>query len=102
MVENKKLEKSQASYRSHNLIMENREKLSVSGVMHVESFNEDHVILETDMGMLEIRGEELHITKLNLDNNSGELSIEGSMNACEYFEDDHQQKGSGFFSRIFK
>jgi sporulation protein YabP len=102
MIESRKMEKSQLTKRSQNLMLENREKLTVTGVINVDSFNEEHVILETDLGVLEIRGEELHITKLNLDNNSGEVSVDGNVYALEYFDEDNHQKSSGLFSRLFK
>jgi sporulation protein YabP len=94
-------ERNEGPKRSQNLILENREKVSITGVVHVESFDEEHVTLETDLGFLEVRGEELHITKLDIDNNAGELCIEGYIYACEYFDDDVSKKGS-FFSKLFK
>lgn len=44
----------------HNLMMENREKLTVSGVIDVDSFCEDTIVLYTDMGTLTIKGSDLH------------------------------------------
>ncbi len=82
----------------HNIIMENRKKLSVSGVNDVESFNEEEIILHTQMGMLVIKGTSLHIGKLNMDN--GEVTIDGMVEACEYVEE--TGKGGGILSRIFK
>ena len=68
-------EKKTVKPRSQNLILENREKLSVSGVIDVESFNDECIVIETDLGMLTVRGEDLHINRLNID--SSELDIEG-------------------------
>ena len=50
-----------------NLILENREKLSISGVLDVLSFDDQIVILETELGMLTIKGEDLRINKLSID-----------------------------------
>lgn len=97
MQEEKKVTKS----RIQNLILENREKLSVSGVVDVESFNEDSIIIDTELGTLVIRGEDLHINKLNLD--SSELIVEGDIISCEYSDrDGSRSKGMGFFSKMFK
>ena len=82
-----------------NLIMENRKKLSVSGVEDVESFNEEEIVLHTDMGVLVIRGEQLHINKLSVE--IGEVIIEGSIEGIEYVEARHG-KGGSFLSRMFK
>jgi len=82
-----------------NLILENREKLSISGVIDVESFNDEYVIANTELGTLIVRGEGLHISKLNLD--SSELNIEGEIYSCEY-SDSEGSKSKGFFSMMFR
>jgi len=97
MVEDKKISKP----RTQNLIMENREKLNISGVVDVESFNDECVIVDTDLGVLVIRGEDLHISKLNLDNS--ELSLEGEIVSCEYNDrEGSKSKGLGFLGKMFK
>lgn len=82
----------------HNLIMENREKLSVSGVEDVESYNEEEIILHTQMDTLVITGYDLRINKLSVD--TGEVSIEGNIDSLRYITSS-KNKGS-FLSRIFK
>lgn len=97
MIEEKKVSKPKVQ----NLILENREKLSISGVIDVESFNDECVVVDTELGTLVIRGEDLHINKLNLD--SSELSIEGDIVSCEYSDSEgSKSKGLGFFSKMFK
>jgi len=97
MVEEKKISKPKVQ----NIIIENREKMSVSGVIDVESFNDECIIVDTELGVLVIRGEDLHINKLNLD--SSELSVEGDIISCEYSDrESSRSKGMGFFSRMFK
>ena len=97
MIEEKKVSKPKVQ----NLILENRERLSVSGVMDVESFNDECVIVDTELGILIVHGEDLHISKLNLD--SSELNIEGDIISCEYSDKEgSRSKGHGFFSRMFK
>jgi len=96
MPEEKKLTRPKVQ----NLILENREKLSLSGVIDVESFNDETVVVDTELGVLIIRGADLRINKLNID--SSELSIEGDIISCEYSDRDLRSKGSGFFARMFK
>ena len=50
-----------------NLILENRQKLSVSGVADVLSFDDQVVIIETELGLLTVKGENLRINKLSID-----------------------------------
>jgi sporulation protein YabP len=97
MIEEKKVPKPKVQ----NLILENREKLNITGVIDVESFNDECVVVDTELGMLVIRGIDLHINKLNIDNS--ELGIEGEIVSCEYSErEGSRSKGGGFFARMFK
>ncbi len=94
-------EKKTIRHRSHNVIMENREKTSISGVEHVISFNEMVIILVTVQGNITIKGEDLDIKKLSLDD--GNLSIEGYVTSITYTEkEDGKSKGIGFLGKMFK
>ncbi|MDF2523534.1 MAG: yabP [Clostridiales bacterium] len=95
MIEDKKVSKPKAQ----NLILENRERLTVTGVVDVESFNDENIVVDTELGMLIIKGDDLHISRLNLDNS--ELNVEGEIISVEYSESESRSKG-GFFSRMFK
>ena len=82
-----------------NLILENREKLNVSGVNDVLSFDDQVVIMETELGLLTVKGENLKINKLNID--TTEVIVEGRINNLTYSE--HQAKSEGgIFGKIFK
>jgi len=97
MIEDKKVVKPKVQ----NLILENREKLSISGVIDVESFNDESVVVDTELGVLIVRGVDLHINKLNLD--SSELIVEGEIYSCEYSDKDgSRSKGLGFLGRMFR
>ena len=83
------------------LILENREKLTVTGVIDVLSFDDQIVIIETELGLLTIKGEDLRINKLSID--SSEVMIEGQIYNLGYSENTLNGKGgSGIFSKIFK
>ena len=69
-----------------NVVLENREKLSISGVNDVLSFDDQIVILETQLGLLTIKGENLRINKLSID--SEEVVIEGQDNSGIRIADD--------------
>lgn len=80
----------------HHLILEERERLTVSGVVEVESFDENVIVMTTAQGVLIVRGEGLHIEKLSLD--GGDLKVEGLVESLTY-EEDRRSKG-GFLSRL--
>lgn len=84
-----------------NLILENREKLSISGVLDVLSFDDQIVILETELGLLTVKGENLRINKLSLD--TAEVIVDGEIYNLGYSEKDFEKKsGVGILNKIFK
>ena len=83
---------------THHLILEDRERLTVSGVEDVESFDENTIVMNTAQGSLIVRGEGLHIEKLSLD--GGDLKVEGSVESLTY-EEINRGKG-GLLSRLLR
>ena len=83
-----------------NLILENREKLTITGVLDVLSFDDQVVIVETELGLLTVKGENLRINKLSID--TSEVIVEGEIYNLAYSENDLDKKTSGFFNKIFK
>ncbi|MBS3995156.1 MAG: sporulation protein YabP [Alkaliphilus sp.] len=87
--------------KSQNIILENREKLSISGVEHLDSFNENLIIIETLQGILTIKGNGLDINKLNLDD--GNIVVQGLVQSLAYSDKDSLgSKGVGFLGKMFK
>ena len=81
----------------HNVIMEDLRHISISGVEDVESFDDTSVALFTSRGLMTVRGAGLHIERLSLE--TGELNIEGSIDALEYTD---EQPAGSLWSRLFK
>ena len=91
------------SFRSgqHRLVIDNREHTEVTGVVHVDSFDDEEVVMETELGLLAVRGENLHIKHLNLD--EGELAIEGYVLEMAYAEERRARaRGKNLLERLFK
>jgi len=84
----------------HNVIMEDREHLSVSGVTDVNEFNEAVIVLETSMGVLTVEGENLKISQLSIE--TGEMKIDGSVNSVVYSDDDVRRVHTSLWARIFR
>ena len=97
-------EKRRQLNQHHKLVIDNREYLEIEGIINVESFDDEEIVLETEMGLLAIRGENLHIRHLNLE--EGELNIEGFILELAYSEEKGSKgiggKGRGFLERLFK
>ena len=83
-----------------NIVLENRETLSISGVLDVLSFDDQIIIVETELGLLTIKGEDLRINKLSID--TSETIVNGNIMQIAYSENTVDKKGEGIFSKIFK
>lgn len=92
--------KAMANSVIQNVILENRSKLSISGVLDVLSFDDQVVILETDLGLLTVKGENLRINKLSID--TSEVIVEGDIAGLNYSDKDMEKNAGSFFGKIFK
>jgi sporulation protein YabP len=87
----------------HQLQMDNREMLSITGILNVGSFDEEELVLETKMGIMVLQGEGLHVTQLNLD--EGKLVVEGLIKGITYAEERGKGlklKGRHILDRLLK
>jgi len=83
-----------------NLILENRGKLSISGVNDVLSFDDQVVIVDTELGLLTVKGENLRINKLSLD--TSEVIVEGEISSLTYSQNKQDKSSGTLLSKIFK
>ena len=83
-----------------NLILENRSKLNISGVLDVLSFDDQVVVVETELGLLNVKGEDLRINKLSID--TSEVIVEGDIYNLAYSDKPSEKKGGSLIGKIFK
>jgi len=83
----------------HNLSLENRNILTLTGITDVDSFDENSVVLYTQLGEVTIHGKDLHINSMNTD--TGNLDIEGDIWSIIYGDKD-KRKAAGFLSKLFR
>ena len=87
--------------RSHKLMLTDRRTCTISGVNDVLSFDVNEILLETEQGMLMIKGTELHVSRLSLD--KGEVDIDGRIDSFTYSESaGYGAKGESLIARLFK
>ena len=92
-------EREQVQLRpAHNIILENRRMLSLSGVKDVDSFDEESVVLLTELGELKVKGLKLHISHLNQE--TGEVNIDGEISELVYA--DINIEPMGFWAKLFR
>ena len=80
--------------------MMNRKLLEISGVSNVESFDNEEFLLETECGFLAVRGQNLHMKNLTLE--QGVVSIEGMVHSLLYLDGNTGGKSKGFLGKLFK
>ncbi|GHI00862.1 sporulation protein YabP [Neobacillus kokaensis] len=91
---------SKGSIPDHDVIMRGRKLLDITGVKQVESFDNEEFLLETVMGFLAIKGQNLQMK--NLDVEKGIVSIKGKIYDLVYLDEQHGEKAKGFFSKLFR
>lgn len=83
-----------------NLVLENRNRLNISGVLDVLSFDDQIIIVETELGMLTVKGDNLRINKLSID--TSEVIVDGEIISLTYNDKNLEKKGESFLGKIFK
>lgn len=83
-----------------NLVLENRKKLSISGVNDVLSFDDQVVMVDTELGLLTVKGENIRINKLSLD--TAEVIVEGEISSLSYSQNKQEKSSGTLLSKIFK
>lgn len=87
--------------KSQNIVLEDRAKLSISGVEQVDNFNETVITLETVRGGVTVKGEDLNISSLNLE--EGKVMIDGLVSGISYSDKEGGSGKSGsFLGKMFK
>jgi len=92
--------KDNISY-SHSININERNGIYITGVLKIDSFDDEEFLLETNMGYLAIKGENLEL--IRLDTKDGIVSIKGLIISMSYIEDlKKSNKQSSFFEKVFK
>jgi sporulation protein YabP len=91
--------KSSKIQRGHIVHIDDRQRIDITGVEGVVTFNEENVIVNTTMGVLNIKGRNMKVNKLNVD--SGDMSVAGEINSVVYESKDRAVKGS-ILKKLFK
>lgn len=84
-----------------NIVLENREKLNITGIIDVFSFDDQIIIIETELGLLTIKGENLKINKLSID--TSDFTVDGKIDSLSYSNSEISgKKNKNILSKIFK
>ena len=87
--------------KSHKLSLDNRKKMSMSGIKDVVSFDLTQILLESTLGMIHIKGNDIKVTRLSLE--KGEVDIDGTVDSITYSEvNTYGEKGKSIIKRMFK
>lgn len=83
----------------HNLLIEDRKQISITEVSDVDSFDEETILLSLHGGGLVLKGQGLHINKLDVD--EGKVIITGMLNSAAYTAKRDKTEG-GFLKKLLK
>ncbi len=87
--------------RVHKIMMSNRRTCNINGVTDVLSFDLQEILLETEQGMLMVKGSDLHMKRLTLE--KGEVDIDGKIDSLTYSDiSTYGSKGESFITKLFK
>lgn len=87
--------------RPHKLVLQNRSLGNLTGIQDVVAFDENQIILDTDMGLLTIKGKDLHVSRLTLE--KGEVDIQGTVDSLVYSSNEaYRKSGQSWLARLFK
>ena len=89
----------QGQSRPHNVILEGRRRMTLSGITDVDSFDKQLVVLNCDTGQIAIRGEQLHISRIDVE--TGGVNLEGGRIDGVTYTDQRPNRG-GLLSRLFR
>lgn len=93
-------EPDKLEFLNHNIIITERQNIQISGIVKINSFDNEEFLLETTAGILGIKGKGLEIIKL--DTYEGTIVLKGVLNTLSYLDDDKEKKENGMMSRLFK
>lgn len=86
--------------REHNVRINNRKEMEINGVKEIDSFDNEEFLLETNMGYLIVRGQNLQLKNLNVE--EGIVQISGKVYELTYVDEHQQEKAKGLFSKLFR
>ena len=95
-----RMEDLNATGRMHKVTMTNRRTCTVNGVNDVLSFDLREILLETEQGMLMIRGIDLHVNRLSVE--KGEVDLEGKVDSLTYLSKNTDNRDESLFRRMFR
>lgn len=95
------MEDLNSSTRTHRMTMTNRKNCTINGVNDVLSFDIHEILLETEQGMLMIKGDDLHVSRLTLE--KGEVDVDGRIDSFTYSDAAGSgHKSESLLSKLFR
>lgn len=81
----------------HDIVIENRQRLSATGIQNVDSYEEDCIVAQSECGEIVIKGHGLKISRLSVE--TGDMTVEGNIDSVGY---NAPKVGGSFLSRVFR
>lgn len=96
----KQMDNQATPQKKHEVRMTNRKDVEINGIKELDSFDSEEFLLETMMGYLIVRGTNLQLKNLNVE--EGVVQITGKVYEMTYVDEQHGEKAKGLFSKLFR
>lgn len=84
----------------HELKMVDRNQIVLTGIIKIDSFDDEEFLMESTLGNILLKGANLEIIKI--DTHDGNVKIKGTINSIAYIDEKHKNKEEGFLTKLFK
>ena len=85
---------------THKISLNERKSITITGIKKIISFDKEEFLLDSIMGVINIKGQNLEMIKL--DTHEGNVSIKGKINGIIYSDDKMKNKDNSLISKLFK
>ncbi len=94
------MQEEKRGFSGHNVTVEDRERVTITGALDIESFDDAQIVVITDFGDLTVKGDMLKVHRLSVE--TGDITISGEIESLEYDDNNRRSDGGGLFGRLFR
>ncbi len=94
------MQEDKRSFQGHNVTIEDRERVTITGALDIESFDDTQIVVITDYGDLTVKGDLLKVHRLSVE--TGDITISGEIESLDYEDNNRRKEGGGILGRLFR
>ncbi len=94
------MQEDKRMFAGHNVTIEDRERVTITGALDIESFDDTQIVVITDYGDLTVKGDMLKVHRLSVE--TGDITISGEIESLDYEDNNRRHEGGGLLGRLFR